>query len=337
MKSKQAAKSPSVTAPKSPGTAQANTTPSSPSLIQEILPLRQASREMVRELGFMQGVFTPAGMPHSHCHTLMETELCGALSQNELSERLCLEKSTMSRIVAQLVAQGLLQVESDSVDKRRNRVSLTPAGRAKLEEIHRGANAQVLDALDQLSPDERATVLAGIRLYAKALQRARRQSPYTIEAIAPADAAGMAAVIRKVMPEFGASGPGFAIHDPEVDEMYAAYQAPGCAYFVVRRQGRVVGGGGVAPLAGGDRKTCELRKMYFLPELRGLGLGRKLMNRCLDSARALGYSHCYLETLESMKQARALYAKNGFEPLAGPLGDTGHFGCDAWYLKPLNG
>lgn len=330
-------KAPSGSVPKSPKMAQPGSHSASPSLTQEVLPLRQASREMVRELGFMQGVFTPAGMPHSHCHTLMEAELYGALSQNELSERLCLEKSTMSRIVAQLVAQDLLQVESDSADKRRNRVSLTPSGRAKLAEIHSGANAQVRDALDQLSPAERATVLAGIRLYAKALQRARRQSPYTIEAIAPADAAGMAAVIRKVMPEFGASGPGFAIHDSEVDEMYAAYQAPGCAYFVVKRAGQVVGGGGVAPLAGGDGQICELRKMYFLPELRGLGLGQKLMNRCLDRARALGYSHCYLETLAGMKQARALYAKNGFEPLAGPLGDTGHFGCDAWYLKPLKG
>jgi putative acetyltransferase len=36
-----------------------------------------------------------------------------------------------------------------------------------------------------------------------------------------------------------------------------------------------------------------------------------------------------------MKQARALYAKNGFEPLNQPLGNTGHFGCNAWYLKTL--
>ncbi|MEZ0373740.1 MAG: hypothetical protein ACAI44_31905, partial [Candidatus Sericytochromatia bacterium] len=62
------------------------------SMLQEVLPLRQASREMVRELGFMQTIYTPAEMPHSHCHALMETELYGSLSQNELSERLCLDK-----------------------------------------------------------------------------------------------------------------------------------------------------------------------------------------------------------------------------------------------------
>ncbi|HEY9839810.1 MAG TPA: MarR family winged helix-turn-helix transcriptional regulator, partial [Candidatus Obscuribacterales bacterium] len=241
-------------------------------LLQEVLPLRQASREMVRELGFMQTIYTPAEMPHSHCHALMETELYGSLSQNELSERLCLDKSTSSRIVGQLVGQGLLQVESDPADKRRNRVSLTDAGRERLARVHREANARVDNALEQLTPAERATVLQGISLYARALTRSRHQSAYTIRPIRPEDSPGVAAVIRKVMPEFGASGPGFALHDPEVDDMYTTYSQQRSAYFVILSGDRVVGGGGIAQLEGGDPETCELRKMYFLPELRGLGL-----------------------------------------------------------------
>ena len=84
---------------------------------------------------------------------------------------------------------------------------------------------------------------------------------FTIRPIAPGDDATMAAIIRSVMPEFGADGPGFAIHDPEVDAMSAAYAAPRHRYFVVERNGRVEGGGGIAPLAGGDGMVCELRKM----------------------------------------------------------------------------
>ncbi|MGV3523400.1 MAG: GNAT family N-acetyltransferase [Candidatus Sericytochromatia bacterium] len=160
-------------------------------------------------------------------------------------------------------------------------------------------------------------------------------SPYTLTPISAEDSPGVEAVIRQVMPEFGASGPGFAIHDPEVSEMYRAYSQPGHAFFVVRQQDRVAGGGGIAPLQGAEATLCELRKMYFLPELRGLGLGQKVMDRCLQAARELGYTHCYLETLASMTQARALYVKNGFVPLAGPMGATGHFGCDAWYIREL--
>ncbi len=305
-------------------------------LFPEVLPLRQSSREMVRELGFLQNVFTPAGMPHSHCHTLMETERLGSLNQNELSERLCLDKSTSSRIVTQLSEQGLLQVSTDPEDKRRKIVSLTAAGHERLKQIHSEANLQVQSALEQLDPTEREQVLRGLSLYARALGRSRRQSVYQIRTIQPEDSASIAAVIRRVMPEFGANGPGFAIHDAEVDDMYTAYTQPRSEYFVVLdQQGKVLGGGGIAPLSGGDSQTCELRKMYFLPELRGLGLGQKVINLCLEAALKHGYTHCYLETLLSMKQARGLYAKNGFMPLDQPMGDTGHFSCDAWYRKEL--
>ena len=81
---------------------------------------------------------------------------------------------------------------------------------------------------------------------------------FVIRPITPADDAAMAAIIRAVMPEFGAIGDGFAINDPEVDWMSRAYSRPRSAYFVVEREGIVLGGGGVAPLEGGDGATCEL-------------------------------------------------------------------------------
>jgi len=75
---------------------------------------------------------------------------------------------------------------------------------------------------------------------------------FLIRPIEPRDDAAVAHVIRTVMPEFGADGPGFAIHDTEVDAMHAAYSQPRSAYFVVESDGTVLGGGGVAPLHGGD-------------------------------------------------------------------------------------
>lgn len=158
---------------------------------------------------------------------------------------------------------------------------------------------------------------------------------FSIRPITPADDLAVARIIRGVMPEFGADGPGFAIHDPEVDAMSAAYDRPGAAYFVVELDGRVQGGGGVAPLEGGPEGVCELRKMYFLPALRGLGAGAALMQRCLDQARALGFRQVYLETLRGMDAAQKLYERTGFRRLDGPLGATGHFGCNRFYLLDL--
>jgi putative acetyltransferase len=157
----------------------------------------------------------------------------------------------------------------------------------------------------------------------------------SIRPIRAGDDAAMAAVIRTVMPEFGATGDGFAINDPEVDWLSTAYAEPRCAYFVVERSGVVLGGAGVAPLVGGDRDTCELRKMYFLPEARGLGAGAAMMARCLDAARELRFDQCYLETLRGMDAAMKLYERTGFARIPGPLGATGHGGCNAFYLLQL--
>ncbi|SDQ25357.1 putative acetyltransferase [Pseudoxanthomonas sp. CF125] len=149
------------------------------------------------------------------------------------------------------------------------------------------------------------------------------------------DDAAMARIIRTVMPEFGATGSGFAINDPEVDWMSRAYAEPRSAYFVVERDGQIIGGGGVAPLVGGEDDTCELRKMYFLPEARGIGAGAAMMARCLQAAREFGFSRCYLETLRGMDAAMRLYERSGFERLQAPLGATGHGGCNTFYLLNL--
>lgn len=156
-----------------------------------------------------------------------------------------------------------------------------------------------------------------------------------IRKISATDNIFIAQIIRTVMREFGAGGQGFAIHDSEVNDMFTAYSRPRAAYFVCEEQGKILGGGGVAPLAGGTDDTSELKKMYFLASGRGRGLGQKLLIRCLDAAQEIGFTNCYLETFNTMKDAMKLYERNGFRKMTGPLGYTGHFACDTFYQKKL--
>ncbi|MEZ4235176.1 MAG: bifunctional helix-turn-helix transcriptional regulator/GNAT family N-acetyltransferase, partial [Myxococcota bacterium] len=296
---------------------------------------RADSRTMVRELGFLQDDCRPAGLPHVQVHVLLELAAAGTLRPSDLAERLQSDPAVISRTLARLQEQELVASEPDPVDRRQRLVTLAPAGLATVERIQRAADAQVLDAVALLRPDEVDAVVAGMHAYARALHRARLQRDVTVRPITPADDPQVQTLIRTVMPEFGASGPGFAIHDPEVDAMSAAYAPPAARYWVIERQGRIVGGGGYAALVGGEPGVCELRKMYFLPELRGLGLGARLLRMALDGARDAGYRTCYLETLEHMSRARRLYEAFGFRRLGAPLGATGHHGCDAWYALDL--
>ena len=155
--------------------------------------------------------------------------------------------------------------------------------------------------------------------------------------IRPADDAAVAALIREVMTEFRCTSQGFAIHDPEVAAMSRAYAAPDARYYVVEQRGEVVGGGGFARLHGtaAADATSELRKMYYRPAARGLGLGRALLELLLDDMRACRYRRCYLETTSWMDDARRLYEAAGFRALPGPLGCTGHGGCDRFFAREL--
>ncbi|HMP98420.1 MAG TPA: GNAT family N-acetyltransferase [Cyclobacteriaceae bacterium] len=158
---------------------------------------------------------------------------------------------------------------------------------------------------------------------------------FVIREIQPEDAGQVKKIIKTVMPEFGAGGEGFAIHDKEVENMYEAYHKPRAIYFVVEIDGKVVGGGGIAQLDGGTADICELKKMYFLPEAREKGLGKLVLEKCLAAAKRFEYKQCYLETFNTMHGAMKLYEHMGFKKIAGPLGNTGHFSCDKYYLKQV--
>ena len=160
-------------------------------------------------------------------------------------------------------------------------------------------------------------------------------SEVTIRRIRPEDDPIVQQVLIEVLREFGATGEGFSDQDAELTAMSAAYEGPHAAYFIAELGGAIVGGAGVGPLPRAEPHVCELRKMYLLASARGHGIGRRLLETCLEEARRLGFRECYLETLAQMERARDLYERFGFLPLEAPMGDTGHFGCNRWYALSL--
>lgn len=158
----------------------------------------------------------------------------------------------------------------------------------------------------------------------------------TIRTITPGDNKASAAIIRRTLEEFGANHPGTVYFDPTTDALYELFSnTPGSVYFIAEKEGVIVGGGGIFPSPGLPQDTCELVKMYLLPEVRGIGLGRKIIESCIGFAKETGYQHIYIETMPELKQAMNTYEKLGFRYLDGPLGNTGHFGCDLWMLLSL--
>jgi putative acetyltransferase len=91
----------------------------------------------------------------------------------------------------------------------------------------------------------------------------------------------------------------------------------------------------MGPLPGGEEGVCELRKMYFLPVLRGMGMGARLLRRILGAAREAEYRRCYLETMSKMEAARNLYRKFGFTELDHRMGTGQAGGCNRYMILDL--
>ena len=158
---------------------------------------------------------------------------------------------------------------------------------------------------------------------------------FTIRQIQPGDNATLASIVRNALAEFGANKPGTVYFDPTTDALFELFQAPRSIYFVAEASGEIIGGGGIFPTEGLPADTCELVKMYLVPQARGKGLGKRIIERCLQFAREADYRKVYIESLPELKQALQVYEGFGFHYLAGPLGNSGHFGCDRWMLKKL--
>jgi putative acetyltransferase len=132
---------------------------------------------------------------------------------------------------------------------------------------------------------------------------------FEIRAVTRDDVAGVLMLVREVLAEhgleFGAGSP----TDDALRGLPEAYTAQGGAFWVVSHRDAVVGTCGVARV---DAETFELRKMYLSPVTRGQGLGRALLERAIDHARAARAKRVVLDTTEQMQRAIALYEANGF-------------------------
>lgn len=155
----------------------------------------------------------------------------------------------------------------------------------------------------------------------------------SIRNIQPGDNAFLSKIVKDTLAEFGANKPGTVYYDPTTDHLFELFQKQGAAYFVAELDNKIVGGGGIYPTDDLPNDTCELVKMYLLPEARGMNLGRTLIEKCLAVAKEMGYKNVYLETMPELKQALNVYAKFGFEYLKGPMGNSGHTGCSLWMIK----
>lgn len=290
------------------------TTPS-PALVNDI---RAASRQLVREFGFLDKGVAGTDLSGSGVHAMMEIGLHPGITAKELAARLKLEKSTISRLLKSLEARGdIIQTRSDT-DGRSFALSLTASGQDTFATIDRFGNDQALQALSRIDADKVEVVARSMTAYAEALAAPANTNTISAPAfdIVEGYQTGMIGDIA------GLHG---RTHGPIVGmgPTFESVVARAMAEFMPRIGNRVnnswsvVDNGeviGSISIDGEDLggNIAHLRWFILSERLRGKGLGKVLLARALDHCDRLGFDEIHLWTLKGLEAARALYEKNGF-------------------------
>jgi len=142
-------------------------------------------------------------------------------------------------------------------------------------------------------------------------------------------------LIKKVFEEFGIDIPGTVYTDPTTDALYELFQIPGSVYWIAEENNVMLGGCGIYPTERLPEGYAELVKLYLSAESRGKGIGNALMQKSIESAKEMGYTHLYLESFPALSKAVSLYIINGFTHLKKALGNSEHYACTIWMERKL--
>lgn len=292
--------------------------------------IRDASRRLVRELGFLRQTLAGTDLPASSVHALIAVGEGEADTAGALCEVLCLDKSSVSRLVRKLVDGGLLAEGASERDGRIKPLSLTVRGRAMLETIHRFARSQVGKALDTLPPSAQRTVAEGLSAYAAALRASRTGRPAAVAdtVILAGYQPGVIGRCVEMHARYYARTAGFgAVFESTVAAGLGAFvprlgqadsgQADNGLWVAVRG-GEIVGivaidgedlNGGEP---GGAGRVAHLRWFIVDDGARGGGIGRRLLAEAVAFCDRRGFDETRLWTFRGLDAARRLYEQAGF-------------------------
>lgn len=284
-----------------------------------ILELREFSRKLVRELGFMRSTLAGSELAPSAVHAILEIGATPGIQARDLSHLLRLDKSNASRQVAKLESAGLVQRTASDEDARSSELYLTKAGQQLRKQIDRFATDQVSSALRKLAlPDQQALVRA-LSLYASALAQDNdakedEQDAAPNVAIFEGYRPGCIGDVASLHARYYAQHSGFGVYFEKkvatgLAEFADSLPHPDRQLWLVVDNGRTL-----ASLAiDGNAETGLAHLRWFIVDdsLRGTGIGRQLMNRAMTFVDAR-FEQTYLWTFKGLDAARHLYESFGF-------------------------
>jgi DNA-binding MarR family transcriptional regulator/GNAT superfamily N-acetyltransferase len=288
-----------------------------------VATVRAFNRTVTARIGALQDHYLGSGRSLGSSRVLWEVEGDG-VDVRDIRQRLELDSGYLSRLLRSLERDGLVTVAGSSADSRVRSVRPTEAGRAERAELDRRSDDLAASVLAPLSAGQRRRLVDAMDTVMRLLEAGLVQ-------VEPANAGSddarrcLAAYYAELARRFPGGFEATRSLHPDTHE----FAEPSGRFVLARLHGRAIGCGGVLFQPDG---SAYIKRMWVDDEVRGMGVGRRILVALEDAAREHGAASVTLETNASLTEAIAMYRASGYIEVE-PFNEE--FYADHWFAKRL--
>ncbi len=297
--------------------------------------IRRFNRFYTRQIGVLQEHLLQSQFSLTEVRVLYEIAHRDNVTAKELCTDLDLDRGYVSRMLQSFEEQGWIKTTSAQEDRRRQLLSLTTKGRKVFDPLDRRSSDEVAAMLNRLSRDHQKKLLTAIHEIESVLDPVPSSTgSYSIRQHRPGD---MGWLVQRHGELYW--------NEYQYDERFEALVAEIVAEFIqnfeparercwiAEKNGERLG---CVLLVKKSEVVAKLRVLLVEPSARGLGIGKRLVNECIEFARKAGYKKIMLWTQSELTAARKIYEGVGFQLVAEEKHDSWsrkNLVAETWELK----
>jgi DNA-binding MarR family transcriptional regulator/GNAT superfamily N-acetyltransferase len=275
--------------------------------------VRGFNRFYTRQLGLLDEGLLGSEFTLTESRVLYELANRHALTATEIARELGIDLGYLSRVLKRFERKRYIKRTRSPADARQSRLELTRKGLAVFDPLNRAARAQIAAMIDPMSPEQRRELLASMGSVQSLI--APGAGPHEREGcvLRPLRIGDLGWIAHRqgilYAQEYGWDGSYEALAAEILAGFVKNFDPDSEASWIAEQGGTIVGS---VFLVRGSESSAKLRLLYVEPAARGAGLGRRLVQQCIEFARAKRYATLMLWTNDVLASARRIYESAGF-------------------------
>ena len=281
------------------------------SLASRIEAVRRFSRFYTRRIGVLEETLLHSPFTLPEGRLVYEIANRDRSTAQELCRDLGLDPGYVSRLLQGLEKRGCIGRKRSTADKRQTELTLTAKGQRQWGAMNEQSRQDIANLLAGLPVERQDRLVKALETVQRLLDEPpEKRTPFTLRPHQPGD---MGWIIRRQTQlytnEYGWDGTFEAMLAEIAGKFIAKFDPKSDNCWIAERNGEMVGS---VFLVRATRTTGQLRMLYVEASARGLGIGQRLVETCIQDARAKGYRKLMLWTNDILVSARKIYIAAGF-------------------------